>query len=78
MGDVARGNVRLDVAAYTVSRNRFFETEDGHLGLCPSETRSGDLVYMVHGCESPVILRKASNSVHYQVVGTCHIACLMN
>ncbi len=26
MGDVARGNVRLDVAAYTVSRNRFFET----------------------------------------------------
>jgi hypothetical protein len=77
-GDTARGDVTLDLAAHTVSRNRFFETEDGHLGLCSPETRSGDVVYMVHGCESPVILRKASNGVHYHVVGTCHIACLMN
>jgi len=76
--DAALANLTLDLAAHTVSRNRFFETEDGHLGLCPPEAISGDLVYMVHGCESPVILRKAGNGVHYVVVGTCHIAGLMN
>lgn len=51
-------------------------TADGRLGLAPEGTLSGDLVSVILGCGSPLILR-SNNSLNYEVVGECYIDGIM-
>ncbi|KAI4253809.1 MAG: hypothetical protein L6R42_007445 [Xanthoria sp. 1 TBL-2021] len=51
-------------------------TADGRLGLAPEGTISGDLVCVLLGCKSPLILR-SSNSLSHEVVGECYIDGIM-
>jgi hypothetical protein len=46
------------------------------IGMFPPFTRTGDLVYVLKGCELPVILRK--NDDGYFHVGACYIDRIMN
>lgn len=51
-------------------------TADGRLGLAPEGTVSGDLVCVILGCLSPMILRSKDSST-YEVVGECYIDGIM-
>ena len=59
-------------------RNRsFITTKEGYIGLAPSETKPGDQICILLGCQSAMILRPASSS-RYQVVGESYVHGLMN
>lgn len=62
------------VASLALHR-RFFETQDGYLGQCPIRSMHGDLVCMLYGCNSPVVLRPVEG--HYLYVGECAVLGLM-
>ncbi|KAL8846121.1 MAG: hypothetical protein Q9221_008767 [Calogaya cf. arnoldii] len=51
-------------------------TADGRLGLAPKGTIPGDLICVVLGCHSPLVLR-SDNNLSHQVVGACYIDSLM-
>ncbi|KAK7973223.1 hypothetical protein PG996_007448 [Apiospora saccharicola] len=55
-------------------KTRFFETEDGYLGLGPLSLRSDDELCLFHNCPLPVILRKEKD--HYTYVGPCWVVGL--
>jgi len=50
---------------------QFIETEYGYLGLASTKSEIGDLVCIVKGYSSPVVLRKVNG--HYIHVGTCWV-----
>jgi heterokaryon incompatibility protein (HET) len=56
-------------------RWRFCETTTGYFGLAPLNTRPGDLVCIIDGCHTPVIMRKKEDQ--YLFVGCCFIVGLM-
>ena len=59
-------------------RNRsFITTKEGYIGLAPSETKPGDQICILLGCQMAMILRPASSS-QYQVVGESYVHGLMN
>ncbi|KAI4268019.1 MAG: hypothetical protein L6R38_007993 [Xanthoria sp. 2 TBL-2021] len=61
----------------TITRGRLLiTTVDGRLGLAPEGTLSGDLVCVMLGCRSPLILR-SNNSLSHEVVGECYIDGIM-
>ncbi|CAO1599279.1 hypothetical protein XANCAGTX0491_003013 [Xanthoria calcicola] len=49
---------------------------DGRLGLAPEGTEAGDLVFVVLGCRSPLILRPRG-SLNHEVVGECYMDGVM-
>lgn len=58
-----------------------FTASDGHFGLAPAGTRTGDVVCVLLGCRFPVILRASESSkvpTSWQVVGICRAQGLMN
>jgi hypothetical protein len=66
--------------ASTTQRRRLFRCDDGHLGLGPADTRSGDLVFVLAGGTHPCILRP-SDKIHdslFTLVGECYIDHLMD
>lgn len=62
----------------------FFTTEDGYIGLAPSETQAGDIISVILGCQFPIVLRKdpASSAnpdeTRWKVVGVCYANGLMS
>ena len=72
-----------DVATYLgyadeLCRNRsFITTREGYIGLAPSETKPGDQICILLGCQMAMILRPASSS-QYQVVGESYVHGLMD
>jgi Heterokaryon incompatibility protein (HET) len=55
---------------------RFIETPTGYLGLAPNGAAIGDILCVLKGCDTPVILRKVNE--HYVHVGTCFALGLMD
>ncbi|KAK0663517.1 heterokaryon incompatibility protein-domain-containing protein [Cercophora samala] len=56
-----------------------FETDDGHLGMCPRGAQAGDLVCVLHGSSVPIILRPVGGpSTQYHHVGLCSLLGFMN
>ncbi|KAK8102403.1 hypothetical protein PG984_015549 [Apiospora sp. TS-2023a] len=55
-------------------RYRFFETEDGYLGMGPLSLRPDDELCLIRNCTIPVLLRKKDD--HYVYVGPCWIVGL--
>jgi hypothetical protein len=50
----------------------FFSTDKGHIGFGPKVANPEDLVVVIPGCDSPMVLRSADNG-RYRVVGPCFI-----
>lgn len=55
---------------------RCFHTERGYIGLGPLVTEVGDLVCILEGHKSPVLLRRQRS--HYIFVGDCDVVGIMN
>ncbi|KAJ9658873.1 hypothetical protein H2198_003443 [Neophaeococcomyces mojaviensis] len=55
-----------------------FDTVDGHIGLCPSGTRTGDLVVILYGGTVPFLLRQKEQIGEYCFVGECYLEGFMN
>jgi hypothetical protein len=62
--------------SYAVGRS-LITTSTGHVGLAPDDTRVGDRVCVLLGCNSPLILRALSDD-SWLVVGACYINSLTN
>lgn len=66
----------LAVVATKIRGARLALTCDGYLGLFPPKVGETDVVSVVRGCPSPIILRRVDN--HYIHLGCCFIVGLMN
>jgi hypothetical protein len=55
---------------------RFIITSMGYIGLATKNTRQGDIVCILFGCSTPVILRP-SNHGAYNLVGDCYVHGIM-
>ncbi|KAH6721847.1 heterokaryon incompatibility protein-domain-containing protein [Leptodontidium sp. MPI-SDFR-AT-0119] len=59
-------------------------TEDGYVGLAPEATQPGDIVVVMLGCDSPLVLRpvtsdaQSSSMQQYKVVGESYCHGIMN
>lgn len=63
-----------DLLQATLTGRRFFMTSEGYIGLGPSPTKPEDLICVLLGCSTPVLLRPLlSRAGHYQVVGECYV-----
>jgi len=58
----------------------FFRTEEGFFGFCPESTNPGDLVVVVLGLSSPLVVRSVQHSGKscYRVVGPCYMPGAMH
>ncbi|KUJ09708.1 HET-domain-containing protein [Mollisia scopiformis] len=54
----------------------FFTSEEGYIGLGPPGAEKGDVVCVLLGCASPMLLRRTSQG-WYQVVGECFVLGLV-
>ena len=57
---------------YRVKNRAFFTTKKGNIGLAPRRTKTGDLLYIVLGCQLPMVLR-VNEFGNYIVVGECYL-----
>ncbi|KLU92599.1 hypothetical protein MAPG_11544 [Magnaporthiopsis poae ATCC 64411] len=55
-----------------VSSRLFLITKEGLLGIGPANSRQGDVVVVLLGCSSPMLLRPGPSPGEYLVVGECH------
>ena len=55
-----------------LERRRIFRTSQGYIGIAPAVAERGDLVYMIKGCRTPLVLRKA-NDDKFILVGDCYL-----
>lgn len=60
---------------------RFCEMGDGRLGLVPRGAEVGEIVCVVHGSQSPLLIRRSqkveSSATKFELVGTCFVHGLM-
>ncbi|PQE07224.1 Heterokaryon incompatibility protein [Rutstroemia sp. NJR-2017a BVV2] len=61
----------------TFSSRSFFTTKEGYIGLAPDTAAPGDVLVVLLGLDSPVLLRATTNGC-YNVVGTCYVYGLMS
>ncbi|KAI0535560.1 HET-domain-containing protein [Xylaria digitata] len=55
---------------------RLVTTRSGYLGLVPAATRAGDVIVLVPGCDTPLVLRVITDTkgeAKFSVVGEAHI-----
>ncbi|KAI4615286.1 hypothetical protein J4E83_007013 [Alternaria metachromatica] len=68
--------IRSDVsdAVQCCGDRLFFRTNEGYIGLGPSNTQAGDIIAVSLGCSTPLALRPSSRGPdHYTVIGECFI-----
>jgi hypothetical protein len=56
----------------------FFITSDGHLGIGPESTQSGDQIVILDGARSPFVLRPLKKSADYALLGDSFVLGLMH
>lgn len=61
----------LDVVYSAIFGRVFSTTESDHMGLAPKSARKGDQVYVLLGCQSPMLLRPGEPG-RWSVVGECY------
>ena len=62
----------IDRVIEMVRSRAVFQTGNGYIGLGPDSIKSRDQVYVILGCEFPLILRPSDTESH-RVVGECYI-----
>jgi hypothetical protein len=63
-------------AGLTMNRRRFFLSSSGLVGLAPWNAADGDVVCVLLGCRSPVVLRRQED--HYILIGEAYLDEYMN
>jgi hypothetical protein len=68
----------LQVAATLrlIYRRRLFVSENGYIGLVPSNAQPGDMICVLFGCSVPVIIRKLNN--HHVFIGASYVHGIMD
>ncbi|KAI1144510.1 HET-domain-containing protein [Hypoxylon sp. FL0543] len=56
---------------------RLIVTTDGYLGIAPASAEPGDVVCVILGCSTPLLLRPLGNG-EFRLVGPCFVAGLAN
>ena len=67
-------SIRMNVASVAFT-SVLFVTEEGYLGWGPPGMQTGDLVCVIFGCDTPVVLHRVDS--HYIHVGVCFAVGLM-
>jgi hypothetical protein len=65
----------------TLEGRCLFKTNNGYIGLSPTSTRKGDVICVVFGCQTPILLRpvpKSNSTQTWLVVGACYVHGLMS
>ncbi|KAH7071574.1 heterokaryon incompatibility protein-domain-containing protein [Paraphoma chrysanthemicola] len=57
-------------------RRRLFVSQNGDIGIGPSDAQAGDIVFIISGCNFPFVLRPSGDS--FAVVGEAYIHGQMN
>lgn len=73
MGVLTPGGIAAIPSFFTPNWRNLGVLADGRVGLLPKQTRVGDLVWILDGCDFPIVLRhQAANE--YIVVGVCYVS----
>lgn len=75
--DIAETLRCMRLALLSLDHRVLITTGTGYLGLAPAETRPGDVIAVLFGCNCPVVLRPCNEGL-YQVIGECYIHGLMD
>ena len=67
---LAHANILSRFNHSSIGRSLSF-TEEGYLGLVPQASQSNDIIVIILGCGSPLVLRPIANQ-RYLVVGECY------
>ena len=54
-----------------------FSLSNGMLGLAPNTMEPGDKVFIIIGCETPIILRDAGHG-EYRIIGDAYVYGVMD
>ena len=67
-------------AAWTTSASgrRMFKTKDKLIGLGPPGMSKDDVLFVVKGCRTPMLLRRAEQPDHWTLIGPCYVHGFMN
>jgi hypothetical protein len=57
---------------------RFGVTACGHVGLFPTESKSGDLIVIIPRASTPFVMRPQLNGTYFTLVGDCYVHGMMN
>lgn len=75
--DVADREVVLACFRRSAIGRAFFQTIEGYIGMCPESAKTGDIVVVMLGCRSPLILRpEPGNRAAFKVVGECYVSLI--
>ncbi|OMP82774.1 hypothetical protein BK809_0000964 [Diplodia seriata] len=66
----------VSCAVNVLAWRRVITTAKGYLGLAPAATEAGHKIFIILGCDSPIVLQNRGN--HYRVVGECYVQGFMN
>lgn len=90
--DIARRNLdghdvaNMRLAVLALEGRRLVTTSTGYLGLVPEQSRKGDLIAVLRGCNFPVVVRPLKCDLEmvrmscrrYRYIGECYVHGLMN
>jgi hypothetical protein len=51
---------------------KFLITRNGYLGLAPNTSKKGDIIAVLFGCTTPMVLRPTADK-RYEVVGEAYV-----
>jgi hypothetical protein len=69
---------QYDAAMGKTSRGHVFcRTKNGYMGMVPTASLQGDIVFAFMGARTPFVIRRKPDGC-YQLIGECYIHCMMN
>ncbi|KAF2432411.1 hypothetical protein EJ08DRAFT_686883 [Tothia fuscella] len=83
-GDFFSDVIPVDASEHDMTERRFMTTAKGHFGWAPDnifgnehdQTRVGDLIAIIFGCATPIIIRP--KGAHFQVLGEAYLHGFMD
>lgn len=70
-GDQAERSRMHSILTSAWEDRRFAVTDNGYVGLVPSDSEIGDTIWVVAGCEVPLVMRASGGSC-YVLIGQCY------
>lgn len=78
--DESHGSIRkfLLYARENLAGGNIFETVEGHIGLAPSGAKANDEIWVVLGCNSPMIMRPTGSDDTFSLISGCYTCGVNN
>lgn len=70
--EIWRSKSWISRSTQIIRGRRFFISESGLAGMCPSSAESGDIICILSGCFVPVVLRPQEGG-HYILLGEAYV-----